>query len=56
MHLAVQVFSIAHKLLCVAQSHSSTKDERALQRQLRQLKQEAARLISGSQPPALQVL
>jgi hypothetical protein len=52
----VQVFSIAHKLLCVAQSHSSTGDQRALQRQLKQLKQEAADLINESQRPALQAL
>ncbi len=47
------VFSVMHKLLCVAQSHSSSGDARALQKQLKQLKQEAAGLLTKTQPAAL---
>lgn len=51
------VFGVMHKLLCVAQSHrAGGGDERALGRQLRQLRQEAAGLLTRAPAAALQAL
>ncbi|GAB4817899.1 hypothetical protein N2152v2_004945 [Parachlorella kessleri] len=38
----VAVFSLTHKLLCIAQSHSSSKEDRMALKQLKQLKEEAS--------------
>ncbi len=38
--VALQVFSLTHKLLCIAQSHSSSKEDRMALKQLKQLKEE----------------